>query len=100
MALDSVNYRLLLANMKSFAVGAVVVPWIESYIAGRVSSLHVNVKLSVAIPMRSGAPQGSVICHLLFSYLSTTSQMPSDQGRCPIVCGSEHVFSTSHTPLS
>ncbi len=26
MALDSVNHRLLLANMKSFELGAVVVP--------------------------------------------------------------------------
>ncbi len=66
MALDSVNHRLLLANMESFELGAVVVPWIESYIGGRVSSVHVNVKLSVTIPTCSCIPQGSVICQLLF----------------------------------
>ncbi len=69
MALESVSHRLLLANMKSFELGAVVVPWIKSYIGGRVSRLHVNVKLWVPIPMGSGVPQGSVICQLLFLYV-------------------------------
>ncbi len=69
MALDSVSHRLLLANMKSFELGAVVVPWIESYIAGWVSSVHVNDKLWVTSPMGSDVPHCSVICQLLFLFV-------------------------------
>ncbi len=36
-AFDSVNHRFLLAKMKSFGLGYVVVRWIEAYLSGRVS---------------------------------------------------------------
>ncbi len=65
-ALDSVNHRFLLAKMKSFSLGDVVVNWIEAYLSGRVSRVHVGGEHSGAIPMHSGVPQGSVIGPLLF----------------------------------
>ncbi len=39
---DSVNHRLLLAKMKSFGLGDVVVRWIEAYLSCRVSRVHVG----------------------------------------------------------
>ncbi len=35
MVFDSVNHRFLLAKMKSFCLGDVVVHWIEAYLSGR-----------------------------------------------------------------
>ncbi len=65
-AFDSVNHRFLLAKMKSFGLGDVVVRWIEAYLSGRVSRVQVGREHSGAIPMHSGVPQGSVIGQLLF----------------------------------
>ncbi len=52
--------------MKSFGLADVVVRWIEAYLSGRVSRVHVGGEHSGAIPMHSGVPQGSVIGPLLF----------------------------------
>ncbi len=41
-AFDSVNDRFLLAKMKSFGLGNVVERWIEAYLSGRVSRVHVG----------------------------------------------------------
>ncbi len=60
------NHRFLLAKKKSFGLGDVVVRWIEAYISGRVSKVHVGGEHSGAIPMHSGVPQGSVIGPFLF----------------------------------
>ncbi len=43
-----------------------VVRWIEAYLSGRVSRVHVGGEHSGAIPMHNGVPQGSVIGPLLF----------------------------------
>ncbi len=40
--------------------------WIEAYLSGRVSRVHAGGEHSGAIPVRSGVPQGPVICPLLF----------------------------------
>ncbi len=63
---DSVNHRFLLAKMKSFGLGDVVVRLIEEYLSGRVSRVHVGGEHPGAIPMHSGVPQGSAISPLLF----------------------------------
>ncbi len=65
-AFDFVNHRFLLEKMKSFGLGDVVVRWIEAYLSGWVSRIHVGGEPSGAIPMQSDAPQGSVIGPLLF----------------------------------
>ncbi len=68
---DSVNHRFLVAKMKFFSVGDVVVRWIEAYLSGRVSRVQVGGKHSGAIPMHSGVPQGSVIGQILFLQMSS-----------------------------
>ncbi len=65
-AFDSVNHRFLLAKVRSFCLGDVVVRWIEAYLSGWVLRVHVGGEHSGAIPMHSGVPQGSVIGPLLF----------------------------------
>ncbi len=52
-AFDTMNHRYRLSKMKSFGLGDVVVRWIEEYLSGRVSSVHL-VGHSGAIPMHSG----------------------------------------------
>ncbi len=42
MAFDSVNHRFLLAKRKPFGVGDAIVQWIEAYLSGRVSRVHVG----------------------------------------------------------
>ncbi len=56
-AFDSVNRRFLLAKMKPFGLGDVVVGCIEAYLSGRVSRVHVGGEHSGAIAMHSGGPQ-------------------------------------------
>ncbi len=40
--------------------------WIEECFSGRVSGIHAGLEFSIAIPMRSGVPQGFVMGLLLF----------------------------------
>ncbi len=39
---DALNHRFLLAKMKSFSLGDVIVRWIEANISGRISRAHVD----------------------------------------------------------
>ncbi len=43
--------NILLAKTKSFGLGDTVVPWIEAYLSGRVSRVHVGGEHSGAIRM-------------------------------------------------
>ncbi len=60
-AFDSVNHKFLLPKLKSFGLGDVVVRWIEAYLSGRVSRVHVGGEHSGVMPMHSGAPQGPIL---------------------------------------
>ncbi len=62
----SVNHRFLLAWMKSVGLFDVVVWWIEVYLVGRVSRIHVGGQLSGTIPIRCGVLRGSVIDIFMF----------------------------------
>ncbi len=62
------NHIFLLAKMKSFGLGDAVVRWIEAFLSGRVSRVHIGGEHSGAISMHSGVLQGSVIGPLLFLF--------------------------------
>ncbi len=49
MAFDSVKHRFLLAKMRPFGIGDVVVRWTEAYLSGRASRVHVGGELSRTI---------------------------------------------------
>ncbi len=51
---------LFMLTVKSFGLGDVVVRWIEAYLSGRVSRVHVGGEHWGAIPMHSGVPQGTM----------------------------------------
>ncbi len=51
--------------MTPFGLDDVVLRWIEAYVSGRVSRVHVGGEHSEAITMHSCVPQGSVIGPLL-----------------------------------
>ncbi len=53
-------------KVKYFGLGGGVVRWIEAYLTGRVSRVHVGDELNGTIPMHIVFPQGSVIGPLLF----------------------------------
>ncbi len=55
-AFDSINGRFVLAKMKSFGLGGIVVRLIESYLSGRVSREHVIGEHWRTIPKHSGFP--------------------------------------------
>ncbi len=42
MAFDSINHRFLLAKIKSFGLGDVVIRWIEAYLSGWMLTVHVE----------------------------------------------------------
>ncbi len=52
-ALDSVNHKFLLLKMTSFGLGDTVVRWIQAYLSGRVSRVHVGGEHSRTIAMHN-----------------------------------------------
>ncbi len=73
-AFDSVNHISISAKMKPFGPGDAVVRWIEAYLSGRVSRVHVGGEHSGAITIHSSVPQGSVISQ--FSFLLFVNKIP------------------------
>ncbi len=55
--------------MKSFGLGDVVERWIEIYLSGRVSRVHVAGEHSGAIPMHRNVPQGRLLFPLFVKEL-------------------------------
>ncbi len=60
------DHGFLSAKMASFGLDDVVARWIETYLSGWVSIVHVSGKPSETIPMRSDFPQASIINPFLF----------------------------------
>ncbi len=60
------RHRLLLTRLKFLGLCDAVVRWIEVHLTGRVSRVQVGGELSGAVSIRSGVPQSSVICPILF----------------------------------
>ncbi len=57
-------------KIKSLGVVDVAVRWIEAYLSGQVSRVYVWGELSGLISMRSGIPQGSVICSVFLTFVN------------------------------
>ncbi len=65
-AFDSVNHRILLAELKASGIDGAVLNWIKSYLSNRSYQVQLDGMLSEAAPCHGGVPQGSVIGPLLF----------------------------------
>src|SRR5436309_2883777 len=65
-AFEVVDRSLLLEKLKRYGLEGVVYKWFESYLNNRTQRVKFNGKLSDAIDVELGVPQGSVLGPLLF----------------------------------
>src|SRR5579859_4383774 len=66
-AYDSVDTHLLLSEMHDLGLPAAVCRWFQSYLSDRSVVVRVGHKLTSAIPMHRGLPQGSVLSPTLWN---------------------------------
>ena len=66
-AFDSVNHELLLKKLKHYGIKGTVLKWFESYLNGRYQSTKLGKRISVALLILWGVPQGSILGPILFS---------------------------------
>ena len=60
-AFDSICHNLLLAKLKAYGVHDSAIKLIQSYLSGRFQRVKCNRKVSDWLPLRCGAPQGSLL---------------------------------------
>lgn len=65
-AFDMVDHPILLSKLSSYGIRGKTLSWIESYLKDRLQTVDIEGKLSNALPVMRGVPQGSVIGPLLF----------------------------------
>lgn len=66
-AFDKVNHLLLLKKLSVMGFTNTCVNWIKSYLTGRQQRVCFNTTLSKYIIVKSGVPQGSHLCPILFT---------------------------------
>ena len=66
-AFDTVNHKVLLSKLSAFNCSPLTLSWIESYLTGRRQHVTVNNRLSPALDLSTGVPQGSILGPLLFT---------------------------------
>ena len=98
-AFDTVNHKVLLSKLSAFNCSPLTLSWIESYLTCRRQHVIVNNRLSPALDLSTGVPQGSIIGPLLFSlYINdlpsvcpdVETQLYADDTVIYTVCACQH----------
>ena len=66
-AFDTVNHDLLLKKLKYYGLSGTVYSWFKSYLSGRYQSTKLGKRISIALLILWGVPQGSILGPILFS---------------------------------
>ena len=76
-AFDAVDYEILMSKLSSVGVSPRSLEWFSSYLSNRNQQTSCDNKLSEALPVTFGVPQGSILGPLVF--LVYTNELPAIQ---------------------
>ena len=66
-AFDSVDHDILLKKLKHYGIKGTVYNWFKSYLSKRFQSTKIGKRISIALLILWGVPQGSILGPILFS---------------------------------
>ena len=66
-AFDTVNHDILLGKLKHYGIDGNVYNWFKSYLSNRYQSTKLGKRISLALLILWGVPQGSILGPILFS---------------------------------
>jgi hypothetical protein len=66
-AFDIVSHNILLRKLSNFGISSSYVDWFHSYLVNRQCFVRISGTLSFSYLVKSGVPQGSTLCPLLFN---------------------------------
>ena len=99
-AFDRVSHLKLLEVLRSYGIDGNVHAWIKNFLGGRTQQVIINNKLSHALPVLSGVPQGSVIAPLMFIiFINDMAATCSDNTTACLFADDAKFFSTNPTDL-